>query len=101
MPTGLSDFDVIVILLIIAVFLFGAWLGRFLTRYPFGRRPYTGMESLVGKMGTVKKVRNEIMEIEVQSQIWVSDIDPRQNLKVGDQVVVDGIEGVKVKVRKE
>ncbi len=95
-------FDILVILLAMAFFLFGAWFGRFLTRYPFGRKPYAGMEALIGRIGIVRRVRDEILEVTVQGQIWVSENDGVPGIKEGDEVMITGVEGLKLKVaRKE
>lgn len=85
----------------LAFFLFGAWFGRFMTRYPFGRRPFTGTESLIGRIGTVKRVRDEIIEVTVQGQVWVSDNEGTLDLREGDQVMIEGVEGMKLKISRK
>ncbi len=95
------DLYTLIFLLAAAFFLFGAWFGRFMTRYPFGRKPYTGMEAMVGTTALVKKVMNEVMEVTVQGQTWVAESDSSGDISSGDYVRVDAIEGMKLRVSKK
>ena len=82
---GLSGaaLDIVLILVALAFFLLGAWMGRMLTRYPFGRKPYTGMESLIGSTGVIKSIKGESMEVTVDGQVWIAFYDERKNFKAG------------------
>lgn len=97
---GLSGaaLDIVLLIVALAFFLFGAWMGRMLTRYPFGRKPYTGMESLIGSTGVIRSIKGESMEVSVDGQIWIAFYDEKKNFKPGDEVQVKGVEGLKLKV---
>lgn len=97
-----SSFDLDTLLFVFAAlfFLFGAWFGRFMTRYPFGRKPFTGMEAMIGMTGLVKKVRDGTLEVAVDGQIWVAESDSISDLNAGDYVRIDSIEGMKLKVSR-
>lgn len=92
------DFDILIFLVVIASFLFGAWFGRFMTRYPFGQKPQTGMEFLIGEMAIVRKVRNRILEVSADGQIWVAENTGTSEIKEGDYVKIEAVEGMKLKV---
>lgn len=96
-----TDFDILFFLVAMAFFLFGAWFGRFMTRYPFGRKPFTGMEAIIGSTGQVSKIRNEILEVTVQGQTWVAESDRITDIRTGDYVLIEGIEGMRLKVSKK
>ena len=65
-----ETFIITVFLVAILTFFFGAWLGRFLVRYPFGRGPVTGKESMVGRYAIVTAVKEDEYEVSLDSQIW-------------------------------
>ncbi len=96
-----SFITVLVVMVAVLSFLFGAWLGRFLTRYPFGRKPYAGTESLPGRIGVVKRVWSETAEVSIDGEIWIADLNEQiGTINPGDQVVVRSVEGLKLRVKK-
>lgn len=94
------DFDTVLFIVAVLFFLFGAWFGRAMTRYPFGRKPFTGMESMIGMTGLVKKVRGGTLEVSVDGQVWVAESDGITDLSTGDYVRIDSIEGMKLMVSR-
>ena len=91
-----ETFIITVFLVAILTFFFGAWLGRFLVRYPFGRGPVTGKESMIGRYAIVTSVKEDEYEVSLDSQIWSAL--PAENLKFspGEKVKVIGIKGLKL-----
>jgi len=82
-----------------AVSLFvGGWLGRFLTRYPFGQRAFTGKESLIGRKATVVTVKPGFYEVRLDSQIWKAVCD--DPLGINEAAEVSDLSGNKLTLRK-
>ncbi|WP_048147078.1 NfeD family protein [Pyrococcus abyssi] len=61
-----------------------------------GREKYTF--ELKGKTGKVVKVSEDHYLVEVEGDRWIAYSD--EELKVGDTIVVEDVDGVKLKVRK-
>ncbi len=62
-----------------------------------GRRHLTGPEGMIGKIGRVLEWHGDEGKVSIQSEIWnaVSDAP----LSTGDQVIVEGIAGLTLKVK--
>jgi membrane protein implicated in regulation of membrane protease activity len=86
--------------LVVAVgfFFFGAWFGRFFTRYPFGQKSVTGKEGMLSKVATVEKKVSDHYEVRIDSQVWRAYCD--KPLNAGEKVVVTDINGNKLTVEK-
>ncbi len=91
--------QLLLIIGIVAVSLFtGGWLGRFLTRYPFGRSASTGIEGMKGRVVRITAVKEGFVEVEFESQIWhaivLNDIPP----KIGSKARIMDLKGNKLYV---
>ncbi len=85
-----------------AVSLFvGGWLGRLLTRYPFGQSAFTGKESMTGKRATVVSRKTGYYEVKVDSQIWKAVCnDPLELNETAEVMDVSGNKLVLGKIRQ-
>jgi membrane protein implicated in regulation of membrane protease activity len=100
-PVTESFLILIIVLDTIGSLFIGAWLGRLLTRYPFGAAGFTGVESMINRRGEVKTASPERIEVVVDSQVWAaSTLDPNEKLEPGDKVIVKDVDGLKLIVQK-
>ncbi len=62
----------------------------------------TNVDALIGKRGVIVKEIGSYNtgQVKVQGQIWTAKSPDFENLKCGDEVEVDGVEGVKLIVKK-
>ncbi len=91
----------IVVLDTVGSLFIGAWLGRLLTRYPFGASGFTGVESMLGRRCTVKSVNPDRIEVLVDSQVWAAaPFDKEEKLEPGDKAVVKDVDGLKLIIQK-
>lgn len=79
---------------------FGAWITRLLMRYPFGRGPLTGKDSMVGKPGTVVGKKNRILRIAINSQVWNAESDDYDTIEAGDRVTVVSVDNLTLHVKR-
>ena len=101
MPVTETFLILIIVLDTIGSLFIGAWLGRLLTRYPFGASGFTGVESMLGRKGVVKSVSPERIEVVVDSQVWAASLlDPNEKLEPGDKTIVKDVDGLKLIVQK-
>jgi membrane-bound serine protease (ClpP class) len=63
-----------------------------------GKRHLTGSEGMIGKYGRVREWRGSSGKVEIQAEIWNAESDV--SLEPRDQVVVEEIRGLTLKVRK-
>ncbi len=98
-----ETFLILIIVLDTAGSLFiGAWLGRLLTRYPFGASGFTGVEAMIGRHGIIKSVSPERIEVVVDSQVWAaSPFDPKEKLEPGDKAIIKDVDGLKLIIQKK
>jgi len=90
------------ILLIIIGFLIGAWLTRLLLRYPFGRHPVTGKETLIGMTGTVTKSTPELTEVKLSNkQVWRAMSVDGHKIPVGTSIRVKNVDNLTVVVEED
>ena len=78
--------SLLLIIGVAAISLFvGGWIGRFLTRYPFGRSSVTGIEGMKGRVVEITAIRGDFIEVRLESQIWraqvVNDVKPEPGMK--------------------
>ena len=95
-----QTFLITILLVAVLTFFFGAWLGRFLVRYPFGRGPVTGKESMVGRYAIVTQVKEGEYEVSLDSQIWSALPSENSKFDQGEKVKVIGIKGLKLIISK-
>lgn len=62
------------------------------------RRPTTGREGLIGKVGEAKEDLLPEGVVEVQGELWKAEAS--EEVKAGERIQVVGVEGMKLKVRK-
>lgn len=65
--------------------------------------PRMGENQLVGKTAFVKEVLNPLGQVRVGGELWTAELDDDDaavRAEVGEQVVIDRIDGVKLRVRK-
>lgn len=66
-------------------------------------RPRTGREALVGHVGVVRSIGGPTAEVFVDGSLWRAEADPlhrEAELHDGDRVVVEGVNGLTLCVRK-
>ena len=61
-------------------------------------RTITGIEGLVGEMGVVKVTLNPHGSVLIHGETW--NAESETTISDGEKVVVEGVEGLKIKVRK-
>lgn len=76
---------------IVGGFLLGVWLQRIFVWYPFGLKPLTGKESMVGKKAAVTLVKPSYIEVKIDSQIWKARVIGTNHPKMGDMVTVKDV----------
>lgn len=72
-------------------FLIGVWLQRIFVWYPFGLKPLTGKESMVGKKAAVTLVKPSYIEVKIDSQIWKARVIGANRPKAGETVTVKDV----------
>ncbi|MCW6170517.1 MAG: NfeD family protein [Thermoplasmatales archaeon] len=89
------------ILLIIIGFLVGAWITRLLLRYPFGRHPVTGKETLIGMRGVVVRSTDDLMEVKLNNkQIWRAMSADGHKISTGTDVMVKNVDNLTVVIEE-
>jgi membrane-bound serine protease (ClpP class) len=63
-----------------------------------GKRYLAGPQGMIGKYGRVREWRGSDGKVDIQAEIWNAESDV--SLEPGDQVVVEEIRGLTLKVRK-
>lgn len=62
------------------------------------KKPTTGQQGMIGKMGVVLKKINGEGQVQIHGEIWKAESD--ESIKVGDKVVVEKVEGLSLYVKK-
>lgn len=75
-------------LAIVGGFALGLWVERLFVWYPFGLKPLTGKESMIGKNAAVILVKSAYIEVKIDSQIWKARALGSNIPEKGDSVVV-------------
>lgn len=77
-----------------AISLFvGGWIGRFLTRYPFGRSSVTGIEGMKGRVVEITAIRTDYIEVRLESQIWRAQVTNDIKPEVGMKAKINDVKG--------
>lgn len=96
---NLSDWQVHPLLLgsgVSVVLLLNVLLALAVVRV-LSRRPTTGAEGMVGRLGVVRKAERRHAWVEVRGETWRAV--SRQRLRVGEEVVVVAVDGLTLEVR--
>ena len=90
-------------LLLVAIlsFFFGALFYRIMVRYPFGQKPITGKESLVGRRGQIYGINGRRLSVKVDSLFWNAKLNGEYAVQLGDEVVVKSVENLTLVVEPE
>jgi membrane-bound ClpP family serine protease len=81
------------VVLIAATILFYAYLVK------AARQPViTGLEAMAHALGRVRSLQGDVAAVWVNSELWLAQAG--EELHVGDQVQVVGVEGLRLRVRK-
>jgi membrane protein implicated in regulation of membrane protease activity len=97
----LSGIPVVLVVAIAFACLFvGGWLGRMLTRYPWGEKPYTGMEQMIDRTATVVQANEKDLVVRYNNLLWSSDLVDDSNVSIGDKVVIVKVSGNRLSVKK-
>jgi len=97
-PYGTGDYVAAIAIIILAVIL------GLLFKHLVGslkRKRYTGAESLIDKTATVKKELSPTGWISIEGVMWKAVSTDGSTIQEGDTVVVTGIDGLTLKVRRE
>jgi membrane-bound serine protease (ClpP class) len=61
-----------------------------------------GVEALIGRIGEVRTALTPAGMIQVAGELWSAEVDnPDERLDIGARVVVTGVEGLRLKVRRQ
>ncbi len=96
-PYGPTDYFFAAVTFILAVIV--AFLLRYVVR-SLKRKRYTGSESLLDQKGTVKKQLSPKGWISIEGVSWKAVSDDGTTIKENETVVVLGIEGLTLRVKK-
>lgn len=97
-PFGTADY-----IAAIAIIIFAVILG-FLFKHLVGslrRKRYTGAESLVDKAATVKRELSPTGWVSIEGVMWKAVSTDGSTIPEGDTVIITGIDGLTLKVRRE
>ncbi|MCL5989238.1 MAG: NfeD family protein [Candidatus Thermoplasmatota archaeon] len=96
-----AEVTVYSILLIIIGFLVGAWITRLLLRYPFGRHPVTGKETLIGMRGVVVRSTDDLIEVKLSNkQIWRAMSVDGHKISTGTDIIVKNVDNLTVVIEE-
>lgn len=96
-PFGTTDYIITVIIIILAAIF--AFFFRHLVR-ALKRKSYTGAESLVDKEALVKKDLSPTGWVSIEGVMWQAESADGSKIKKGETVIVSGIDGLTLKVRR-
>lgn len=97
----MSGIPVIFVLAIALLCLFvGGWLGRLLTRYPWGQKPFTGKENMIGKVARVVEVHDNSLAVRYNNLTWSAEFAGEGTIEVGESVTISGVSGNRLTVQK-
>lgn len=100
MPIGETELILIILVDTIGCLFLGAFVGRTLTRFPFGVTGFTGVESMIGRKCIVTSVSDSRIEVTADSQVWAARLVEKQDVKTGDKGVVKGVDGLTLLIQK-
>lgn len=76
----------------------GSWFTRLLLRYPFGRNPLTGKDSMVGKTARVVSKKGNMLRVFINSQVWNAETMDMDIIEKGDKVLITEVDNLTLKV---
>ncbi len=97
-PYGTLDYVAAIAIVIFAIIL--GFLFKHLVS-SLKRRRYTGAESLIDKPATVKRALSPTGWVSIEGVMWKAISTDGSNIPEGETVIVTGIEGLTLKVRRE
>lgn len=65
-----------------------------------GQETVTGKEALIGSRAIVKSISNGNVTVSVNSQLWSAIVVGGPSINVGDEVIVLGVDGLKLRVAR-
>lgn len=101
MSTASESYYSTLLLVSLVSFFFGAMFYRIMVRYPFGQKPITGKESLIGKRGVVYSMDGRRLSVRVDSLYWNAKLIGDHAVKIGDIVLVKNVENLTLIVEPE
>lgn len=96
-PYGTSDYVITIIIIVLAVIL--AFFFRYMVK-SLRRKRYTGAESMVDKTARVKKDLAPVGWVSIEGVSWKAESVDGSSIPAGETVVITGIEGLTLKVRR-
>jgi membrane-bound serine protease (ClpP class) len=100
--TGSEAFEISVPVVIFTAALLGGFFVFVISKAVEARHRHvrTGQEELIGMRGVVRSPFDPVGHVFVQGALWRAVVSDSQELAVGDEVVVEGIDGLTLTVRK-
>lgn len=86
------------VIVLLAGFAIGSWITRMLLRYPFGARPMTGKDAMIGKKGRIVDKKNGYLRVFINSQVWTAECREIETLGIGDTVTVKSVDNLTLTV---
>ncbi len=101
MPVTELVLILIIVLDTIGSFLLGAFLGRMLSWYPFGKTGFTGVEGMLGRRCVITKITKDRMEAEFDSQIWAArPVNPNESFTLGEKALIRDVDSLTLIIEK-
>lgn len=79
----------------------GSWLTRLLIRYPFGQRPLTGKDAMIGKRAVVVGKKGKRLRVAINSQVWNAEAESPERIGIGERVSVVSVENLTLQVKPD
>lgn len=98
MQVSLDTFVIYTAIVLLMGVGFGSWLTRTLMRYPFGAKPLTGKDALIGLKGRVVDKKNGYLRVFLNSQVWTAEADQLDSIERGDRVIVKSVDNLTLTV---
>ncbi len=80
---------------------FFIFLGLYIVSKAQLRPKQTGAEAMIGQLGKVIFWKDNQGKVKVRGEIWNAELEQDESISVGDKVVVVGIKGLKLVVKKK
>jgi membrane-bound serine protease (ClpP class) len=100
--TGNEAFEISVPVVIFTAALLGGFFVFVISKAVEARHRHvrTGREELIGMHGTVRSPLDPVGHVFVQGALWRAVASDSQEVAVGDEVVIEGVDGLTLTVRK-
>jgi membrane-bound serine protease (ClpP class) len=100
--TGSSAFEISVPLVIFTAALLGSFFAWVISKAVQARhgRVRTGTEELIGEHAVVRSALDPVGHVFVQGALWRAAAADSESLSVGEEVVVESVDGLTLKVRR-